>query len=376
LSAAAAVGIVLAAAVAAAVLPPSADAATAGSLNDRVAAAAAVATGQGYRTGVAVLDLKTGAYYGAGGDTESFASESVVKVLIAAELLATGQMSGQTETTAYQMITESDDDDADALYGLAGGDEVINDVAERYDIPFLGSPPEQAGWWGNTEINAKGMVYLYAAIAKDPVVGPWLINAMAHTSEYGADGTYQLFGIPSATTGAAVKQGWGDDGDDSPNAVFNSTGYVDDDRYAVAILTDGSPSTYGDTISAMLTQQAKTLMPGGELAPAAAAAATAQPKPAVASTPPAAGAVASAAPAASPAGHADLPVQASADRRRHAPIVRQGAMAATGVGVLAVAIATARWRLRRRRRNRAGRRRSGTDPGRHARRSARQAAQE
>jgi hypothetical protein len=193
-----------------------------------VQAAAQVATDQGYRTGVATLNLRTGEYLGAGADTAPFASESVAKVLIATELLATGQMTGGTEATAYQMITQSDDD-ADALYGLAGGDDVINLVAARYDIPFLGTPPELSGWWGNTEITAKGMVYLYAAIARDPTVGPWLMNAMAHATEYGADGTYQYFGIPSATTAAAIKQGWGDDGDDSPDAVFNSTGYVDDD---------------------------------------------------------------------------------------------------------------------------------------------------
>jgi hypothetical protein len=109
------------------------------------------------------------------------------------------------------------------------------------------------------------MVYLYAAIANDPVVGPWLMNAMANAAQYGSDGTYQFFGIPSATTGFAVKQGWGDDGTDSPNAVFNTTGYVDDDQYAVAILTDGPPDSYGSQISAMLTQQAQQLMPGGQI---------------------------------------------------------------------------------------------------------------
>ncbi len=217
----------------------------------------------GYRTGIAVLDLSTGEYVGAGDDTGSFASESVVKVMIATELLATGQMTGETESTAYQMITQSDDDDADALYGLAGGDNVINLVAKRYNITDLGTPPNSPGYWGNTEISAKGMVYLYAAIAKDPVVGPWLMNAMANATEYGADGTYQFFGIPSATTGAAIKQGWGDDGDDSPNADFNSTGYVEGDKYAVAILTDGSPSTYGTAISDMVTTEAKLLMPNG-----------------------------------------------------------------------------------------------------------------
>jgi hypothetical protein len=237
-------GTLLAALVVGACLPLVFAAPAAADLVSDVQAAAQVATDQGYRTGVAALDLRTGKYLSGGEDTAPFASESVAKVLIATQLLATGQMTGATGATAYEMITHSDDDAANALYGLAGGDDVINLVAARYQIPFLGTPPDEPGWWGSTEITAKGMVYLYAAIARDPTVGPWLMNAMAHTTEYGADGTYQFFGIPSATTGAAIKQGWGDDGDDSPNAVFNSTGYVDNDEYAVAILTDGSPWTY------------------------------------------------------------------------------------------------------------------------------------
>ena len=254
-------GTLLAALVVGACLPLVFAAPAAADLVSDVQAAAHVATDQGYRTGVAALDLRTGKYLSGGEDTAPFASESVAKVLIATQLLATGQMTGATAATAYEMITHSDDDAANALYGLAGGDDVINLVAARYQIPFLGTPPDESGWWGNTEITAKGMVYLYAAIARDPTVGPWLMNAMAHTTEYGADGTYQFFGIPSATTGAAIKQGWGDDGDDSPNAVFNSTGYVDNDEYAVAILTDGSPWTYGEAISSVVTQQAQALMP-------------------------------------------------------------------------------------------------------------------
>lgn len=258
-------GMLLAAVVLGACLPFAFTAPAAADVVSDAKAAAHVADAQGYRTGVAVLDLRTGGYAGGGDDTAPFASESVAKVLIATELLASGQMTGATEATAYEMITQSDDDAANALYGLAGGDDVINLVAARYDIPFLGTPPELSGWWGNTEITAKGMVYLYAAIARDPKVGPWLMNAMAHATKYGADGTYQYFGIPSATTGAAIKQGWGADGDDSPNAVFNSTGYVEANRYAVAILTDGSPWTYGDAISSVVTQQARALMPGGQI---------------------------------------------------------------------------------------------------------------
>jgi len=244
---------------------PAAAAAAPTSLGSSVTAAAALATSQGYRTGIAVLDRQTGEYTGAGEDTEQFASESVVKVMIAARLLATGQMTGSTEATAYEMITESDDDDANALYGLVGGADVLPWAESYFHITDLGAPPADPGHWGNTEITAKGMVYLYAAIAEDPKVGPWLMNAMAHTTTYAADGTDQSFGIPSATTGAAVKQGWGDDGNDSPNAVFNSTGYVVDGRYAVAILTDGAPSTYGAAISAMVTDEARRLMPNATI---------------------------------------------------------------------------------------------------------------
>jgi hypothetical protein len=238
---------------------PAASATAPTSLASAATSAAALATSPGYRTGIGVLDLQTGQYTGAGEDTEWFASESVVKVMIAARLLATGQMTGSTAMIAYQMITQSDDDDANALYGLFGGADVLQWAESYFHIPDLGAPPADLAWWGSTEITAKGLDYLYAAIAKDPEIGPWLMNAMAHTTQYAADGTDQFFGIPSATTGAAVKQGWGDDGLDTPNAVFNTTGYVDNDRYAVAILTDGA------AISALVTGEAQQLMPNGTI---------------------------------------------------------------------------------------------------------------
>jgi hypothetical protein len=233
---------------------------------DAARSAAQLATGQGYRTGIAVLNLRTGSYAGAGDDTATFPSESVVKVMIAARLLLTGQMTGDVQTEAYQMITQSDDDDADALYGLAGGDDLVPDLAAHYGITDLGGPPSEEGWWGNTPVTAKGMVQLYAALAKDSAVGPWLIDAMSHATQYGADGTDQLFGLPAATSGAAFKQGWGDDGDDSTDAVFNSTGYVGGATYAVAILTDGPADSYGSAISDVVTAEAKALMPGGTIA--------------------------------------------------------------------------------------------------------------
>jgi hypothetical protein len=314
-----------------------------------VQAAAEVATAAGYRTGVAVLDLETGTYTGAGEDTATFASESVVKVLIATELLLTGKMTGSTETTAYEMITQSDDDDANALYALAGGDDVVDLVAEHYGIEDLGSPPDRAGWWGNTHLTAKGLVEFYAAVAADDTVGPWLQNAMAHATEYGSDGTYQFFGLPSATTGAAVKQGWGDDGDDSPRAQFNSTGYVDDGRYAVAILTDGPAASYGSTISAVVTAQAQALMPGGSMDDGTASAAATAPASSTTAT-----ATGSATGSASGTGTASGgSVSASADRV--SPVLRGGVVLGGAVLLAAVVGAVGvRHRGGRVRRRRAG----------------------
>jgi hypothetical protein len=189
---------------------------------------------------VAVLDTRTGQFYGSEAAQTPFPSESVVKVLIAANLLATGQMTGETEQMAYQMITESDDDDADALWGLVGGPAVVDWASSYYGITGFQEPIE-SGWWGNTKITAEAMVRFYAAVQADPTVGPWLINAMSHMSATADDGTDQRFGLAAQTTVGAFKQGWGGDDDASDSEQLNSTGLLDNGRYAVAVLVQHVP---------------------------------------------------------------------------------------------------------------------------------------
>jgi hypothetical protein len=131
-------------------------------------------------------------------------------------------------------------------------------------VPDLGSPPHRAGWWGNTHITPIGLVKFYAKLKRDRRVAPWLLRAMHHAHRYGSDGTWQFFGLPSATKHAAVKQGWGIDYDDwGRSADFNTTGFVNGDRYAVAILARGPSSTYGRAIENALTKAARRLLPGG-----------------------------------------------------------------------------------------------------------------
>jgi hypothetical protein len=173
-------------------------------------------------------------------------------------------MSGSTARRAWKMITQSDDGIATSFYSSVGGDGLITWVKRRYHVRNLGTPPSSPGYWGNTHLTPRGLVTYYARLKRDPRAGPWLIRAMRHIQRYGSDGTYQYFGLPSATVGAAVKQGWGCDfGGGCNDADFNTTGFVDNDRYAVAILARGPISTYGAAISSMLTRTARILLPGG-----------------------------------------------------------------------------------------------------------------
>jgi hypothetical protein len=243
--------------------------------------AAQLAAAQGYRTGVAVLDLATGDYSGAGDDAGLFPSESVAKVLIATELLLTGRMNGADEPLARAMITASDDDAADRLYPQVGGDDVLPRIAAHYGITGLGAPPTTPGWWGLTRISARGLVQLYAALQRDPAVQPWLSDAMAHAAPVAADGTQQLFGLPAAVPGSAIKQGWGHESVSGSQAVANSTGYVAG-HLAVAILTQGPPASYLAGITGVVTAQAQALLAGvtpvAAPAPPAAPVATAAPQ--------------------------------------------------------------------------------------------------
>ncbi len=223
--------------------------------------ALAYASSRGERASLAVYDTATGTYTAAGDSDSQYSSASVVKVFIATDLLLTDQMHGDTASTAYQMITASDDDATDNLYGLVGGDSVITTIAAHYGISNLGSPPADTGQWGETKITADGLVHLYAQLKADPTVWPWLSQAMANTTRDGTDGTDQFFGIPSASQDWAVKQGWMTGL--GPGSVYNTTGYVDDTRYAVVILSYGSVSQYGQYMSSTITQMARDVLPGG-----------------------------------------------------------------------------------------------------------------
>ncbi len=238
-------------------------------VDDAVANAYRAGAGRVSRLPIAVLDLRTGTLSGAGDVDEPYASASVVKVFIAARLLVDGQAEDPAvRDRMWRMITLSDDDAGTSLYALAGGQQLMPWIAQRYGVEGLAPTPDP-GYWGLTRITARGLVAFYAAVAADPAVAPWLLDAMAHTEAHGADGFDQHFGIPSAAVSWRVKQGWMCCLDGVTR--MHSTGYIDNDRYAVALLTEGPRSLYGDSGGQILTDVAQALLVDGALDPAGSA---------------------------------------------------------------------------------------------------------
>lgn len=228
-----------------------------------MSSAAGYARNKGYTVGIAVLDTRTGHFYGSGNYRGIFASESLIKVFIATRLILQGRMHGTTKSRAYKMITQSDDAIATSFYGSVGGDGLVGWIKRHYHVPNLGYGPSRAGWWGNNHLRPAGLVRLYAKLKTDKRVAPWLLNAMHHATRHGSDGTYQFFGLPSAARHPAIKQGWGNDLEGTNTADFNTTGFVDHKRYAVAILARGPSSSYGSRIGSLLTNVARRVLPGG-----------------------------------------------------------------------------------------------------------------
>ncbi len=177
--------------------------------------------------------------------------------------MITGAETGQ----ASAMISTSDDAAAaNHLYSAAGGDALISRTAARYQIPRLGTPPTRGtAQWGSTQVSPHGMVRFLKGAAEDAAVSSWLVATMLKVTPTAADGTNQVFGLKAADATAAVKQGWGGDGNPADVEGTPSVGYVDRGRYAVAIYTSKLPEEKLAASQAMVSAQAKLLLPGGRM---------------------------------------------------------------------------------------------------------------
>ncbi|HET6499185.1 MAG TPA: hypothetical protein VFG87_00345 [Amycolatopsis sp.] len=221
----------------------------------------------GAEVGVEVYDQQTDTVLTSLDPTEQFPTMSVVKLLIAIDVLHQNNwvlpdQDEQQEIT--RMLSYSDDAIASELWEQQGGGALVTRDAALMGLKNTVPPTSDPGEWGDTRTTAQDLVTVYQYVADGmPTADHDLIyTAMFHAAQTAADGTDQYFGIPDGLPGTtwAIKQGWGSSG---PKDVVNTTGLVgSDSRYVVIVLTTGSSSDHKmESAITSATAQLASLVP-------------------------------------------------------------------------------------------------------------------
>jgi CubicO group peptidase (beta-lactamase class C family) len=189
-----------------------------------------------------------------------FRSASLVKLLIAIDMLNQGADANDRRKIA-RMLSMSDDDIASALWVKDGGPALVTRAAGLIGLRNT-EPPELSGQWGEVKVTAHDMVrvYQYVMDTLPPEDHTLVVDALAQAPEYAADDFRQYFGIPDGLNAQwAIKQGWGN----NDNAmVLHSTGLVGAKwRYVVVLLTE-HPLGSGWTTSAKSVTAAAAALDG------------------------------------------------------------------------------------------------------------------
>jgi hypothetical protein len=229
----------------------------------RAAHRAREAAGPGAVTSVAVVDLAGCAELAAVAPEEPFASASLVKLLIALDVLERSpEAPEETRRRLRLMLSASDDDVANELWSAGGGPEIVRRTAERLGLRGT-RPPERPGLWGTTTTTARDVGLVYRHVVADLPAGrhDLLVDALAAASRTASDGFDQHYGVAAALAGPplAVKQGWGAR---SGRVVVHSTGLVGGPGLlAVVVLTSWPPGTEWATAVRAVTAATRELAP-------------------------------------------------------------------------------------------------------------------
>ncbi|MEE1752173.1 hypothetical protein PUR26_06715 [Streptomyces sp. SP18CS02] len=170
----------------------------------------------GVTAGIAVYDRETGRFTEQVDVDRPFRSASVVKLLIALDVLwDRGPGSGipeQERPRLEAMLRSSDDAQASHYWAQRGGAALVGRMVPR--LGLTGTLPPPAGYpayWGYTAITAADTVRVYRHVldVAPAVVREFVMDNLHRSTRCANDGFDQYFGIPSAFEGPwAVKQGW------------------------------------------------------------------------------------------------------------------------------------------------------------------------
>ncbi|SFO99293.1 serine hydrolase [Amycolatopsis rubida] len=188
------------------------------------------------------------------------ATASVVKLLIALDLLdRSGVPEGSEADAVHAMLAASDDRVASRFWQQLGGPAIVRRQAGKLGLSHT-SPPGEPGQWGSTKMSPEDVVAVYRHITsgRPDEERDFLTEALESAPLTAADGFDQHFGIPRAFPGAAwaIKQGWGTS---EGRRVLNTTGLVrtESRTFAVAVM-----STWDDGIDVATATKALTTATG------------------------------------------------------------------------------------------------------------------
>ena len=155
-----------------------------------VTAAVASAADKGIEQAVVIIDRGSGAVLTQISPDESYPALSLVKLMIAADVLSGGgsgaaKADAATSARLREMIVRSDDVTAADYYDEGGGDELINRVVQRFSL--TGSSPTPDGeYWGNVQTTATDMSSLVSQILANPGLSAVIAPAMKATAAFAA----------------------------------------------------------------------------------------------------------------------------------------------------------------------------------------------
>jgi len=218
----------------------------------------------GGMVGVLAVDTQTGQPVASYNADEPMYTASVVKLLIAIDLLHSQNWAPDASTSAEleRMISYSDDNIASSLWVQDGGDSIVTRAASLIGLTGT-QPPDDPSQWGEAKMSAQDVVTTYQFIQDDipAQAQDVLLTGMSDAAATAADGFQQYFGIPDGMPGTtwAIKQGWMLL---MSTTVLNTTGMVGlgpSTPYAVAIMTELPAGTSWATGSNAVTAGAAAL---------------------------------------------------------------------------------------------------------------------
>lgn len=168
--------------------------------------------------------------------TETFPTASVVKLLIAIDVLRATGGGPKTAATVQKMLSLSDDDIATDLWVHYGAAGIVTSMKALINLPSL-SPPDNPGTWGSTRIDAFDVarIWRYILDVAPPSVQIPILAGTGAAKEIAAGGFRQYFGIPDGLPESTwwIKQGWGTS---RGRRIVNTTGVIGDNKDSILVM--------------------------------------------------------------------------------------------------------------------------------------------